>query len=384
MSYTMTYDVSHKVGRGGHAKAFFRHIARDVDQAAGFSFPQANRNIVADRTKLNSTFVNDGKGGYRRPQSVDGRPPSDEFDDYLQQRLRTVTRALRKDAVLIRGVVLQLDPKWFEEHNPDWREEGLNRRAAEYTHAAIRWARGEFGEENIIGMSMHLDEVNPGLQLMITPITADGRLAQKDFFKGPADLKRQHREVRGAVAAAGYDVEYRVTERSREHLSSSEFQAKADRLRDATSALEFELDVSLQRNKSLAKRSTALDQREIELAERETQVAERRREAAAAQARAVDEAAAARTSSLRAREAHLAAERAREEAAAERERLALNNQRLESLPPFFERWLDKTTINGQPIRKRFEADRIKMRSEIKAKLGPASAHVDKPRDALEL
>lgn len=384
MSYTMTYDVSHKVGRGGHAKAFFRHIARDVDQAAGFSFPQANRNIVADRTVLNSTFVNDGKGGYRRPQSVDGRPPSDEFDDYLQQRLSTVTRALRKDAVLIRGVVLQLDPKWFEVHNPNWREEGLNRRAAEYTHAAIRWARGEFGEENIIGMSMHLDEVNPGLQLMITPITADGRLAQKDFFKGPADLKRQHREVRDAVAAAGYDVEYRVTERSREHLSSSEFQARADRLRDATSALEFELDVSLQRNKSLVKRSTALDEREEELAERETQVAQRQREAAAAQARAVDEAAAARTTSLRAREAHLAAERALEEAAAERDRLALNNQRLDSLPPFFERWLDKTTINGQPIRKRFEADRIKMRSEIKAKLGPASAHVDKPRDALEL
>lgn len=384
MSYTMTYDVSHKVGRGGHAKAFFRHIARDVDQAAGFSFPQANRNIMADRTVLNSTFVNDGKGGYRRPQSVDGRPPSDEFDDYLQQRLSTVTRALRKDAVLIRGVVLQLDPKWFEVHNPNWREEGLNRRAAEYTHASIRWARGEFGEENIIGMSMHLDEVNPGLQLMITPITPDGRLAQKEFFKGPADLKRQHRGVRDAVAAAGYDVEYRVTERSREHLSSSEFQARADRLRDATSALEFELDVSLQRNKSLAKRSTALDEREKELAERETQVAQRQREAAAAQARAVDEAAAARTSSLRAREAHLAAERAREEAAAERERLALNNQRLESLPPFFERWLDKTTINEKPIRKRFEADRVKMRNEIKDKLGPVSTQIDKSGDALEL
>lgn len=384
MSYTMTYDVSHKVGRGGHAKAFFRHIARDVDQAAGFAFPQANRNIVADRTKLNSTFVNDGNGGYRRPQSVDGRPPSDELDDYLQRRLSTVTRVLRKDAVLIRGVVLQLDPKWFEQHNPDWREGGLNRQAAEYTRAAVDWARGEFGEENILGMSMHLDEVNPGLQLMITPITADGRLAQKDFFKGPADLRRQHREVRNAVAAAGYDVEYRVTERSREHLSSSEFQAKADRLRDATTALEFELDVSLQKNNSLAKRSTALSERETELAARETQAAEREREAAAAQARAADEAAAARVSSKRAHEAHLAAERAREEAATERDRSALLSQHLDSLPPFFERWLDRTTVAGQPIRKRFEADRIKMRSEIKAKLGPASTHVDKPRDALEL
>ena len=383
MSYTMTYDVSHKVGRGGHAKAFFRHIARDVDQAAGFSFPQANRNIVAERTELNNTFVNDGKGGYRRPQSIDGRPPSDEFDDYLQQRLSTVTRALRKDAVLVRGVVLQLDPKWFEVHNSDWREEGLNRRATEYTRAAIRWARGEFGEKNIIGMSMHLDEVNPGLQLMITPVTPDGRLAQKEFFKGPADLKRQHREVRDAVAAAGYDVEYRVTERSREHLSSSEFQAKADRLRDATTALEFELDVSLQRNKSLAKRSAALSDRESEVVEREREVAERQREAAAAQARAAEEAEAARQLARRAREARLEAERAREEAATERDRSSLLNQRLETFPPFFERWLDKTMIGGQPIRRRYEADRIKMRAEIKRRFDPSSTFIETPKDAPE-
>jgi len=157
-----------------------------------------------------------------------------------------------------------------------------------------------------------------------------------------------------------------------------------DRLCDATSALEFELDVSLRRNKSLANRSTALDEREKDLAEREMLVAERQREAAATQARAADEAAAARTSSLHAREAHLAAEHARQEAAAERDRLALNNQRLNSLPPFFERWLDRTTVAGQPIRKRFEADRIKMRSEIKAKLGPASTQIDEPGDALEL
>ena len=62
MSYTMTYDVSHKVKRGGHAKAFFRHIARDADQRAGFTFPQSNPNIVPERTALNMTMVNDGSG----------------------------------------------------------------------------------------------------------------------------------------------------------------------------------------------------------------------------------------------------------------------------------------------------------------------------------
>nr|WP_201471369.1 plasmid recombination protein [Microbacterium hydrocarbonoxydans] len=376
MSYTMTFDASHKVGRGGHAKAFFRHIARDADQAAGFTFPQANRNVVPERTKLNVTLVNDGKGGYRRLTSVDGRPPSDEFDDYLQRRLGTVGRALRKDAVLIRGVILQLDPKWFVDHNPDWREAGMNREAFNYTNAALEWARSEFSEENIVGLSVHLDEYNPQLQLLISPVTQDGRLSQKDFFKGPADLKRQHQELREAVAAAGYDVEYRVTERSREHLSSREFQSKADWLRDATSAVAEDLEVSRHRSSQLARRSADLEDRETLLEGRE-------RELDAARVIAEHAAERAEEARRRAHSAGLAAERAREEIELERDRLRRVNQRLESVPAYFDLWLDKTSINGVPVRKRFDVDLIKMRAELKHKVTATTAAPAKQQDEIE-
>lgn len=357
MSYTMTFDASHKVGRGGHAKAFFRHLAREADQAAGFPFPQANRNIVAERTKLNLTLVNDGEGGYRRLQSVDGRPPSDELNDYLHRRLSEVQRALRKDAVLMRGVILQLDPKWFEDHNPDWRERGMSQEAIAYTNAALEWARSEFDERNIVGVSVHLDEYNPQLQLMLTPVTEDRRLSQKDFFKNPAHLKRQHQDLRAAVAAAGYDVEFRASERSREHLSSSEFQAKANWLRDATRAAEDQLDAN-------KRRSTHLATRLVELEQREARIIHREREAATARAAAELVARNARDAEQRAHIARLDAERGREEVAAERDRLRSANQRLEALPPYVERWLDRTTVGGQPLRKRFASDLVKMRAEV--------------------
>ena len=119
MAYTMTFDASHKVGRGGgHVQGFMRHIARDADERAGFTFAHANKNIDPDRTHLNASFVNDGAGGFRALSSVYGRPPSNELEDYLNTRLAAVKKPLRKDAVVIRGIVLQLDPKWFDAHGP--------------------------------------------------------------------------------------------------------------------------------------------------------------------------------------------------------------------------------------------------------------------------
>lgn len=355
MSYTMTFDVSHKVKRGGHAKAFFRHIARDADQKAGFIFPQSNANIIPERTALNMTMVNDGSGSVRRLESVDGRPPSDELDDYLKQRLESVGRAPRKDAVLIRGVVLQLDPKWFAEHDASWREKGPSKESYAYMGAALDWAVAEFGADNIVGFSVHLDELHPGLQVAVVPVTGDGRLSQKDFFKGPADLRRQHKELRAVMAEAGYDVEHRVTERSREHLSSSEFQRKADWLREATGELEKEREASDSVRRRLASRDSDLDDRESIAVKRERELASRR----AAAEHAVRDANEAR------RQAQLAqrtAAQAREDADAESQRMRDINARLESVPADVDRWLDKVKVGGKPLRELFEADMAKARN----------------------
>ena len=153
LSYTATFDASHKVKRSGaHATNFVRHIARDVDRAAGFSFAQRNPNIDVARTWINTTMVNDGRGGWRAPvvtQDERGhdRPPSAEFTDYLEARLATVKRKIKVDAVAMRPLVLQLDPQWFEDHNPDWREKGLNAEAEKYVGTQLDWAADEFGHE---------------------------------------------------------------------------------------------------------------------------------------------------------------------------------------------------------------------------------------------
>lgn len=363
MSYTMTFDASHKVGRGGgHAQSFFRHIARDVDLEAGFQFTHANKNIVPERTRLNVTQVNDGAGAFRKPRSVDSKPPSLELEDYLNGRLATVQKSLRKDAVLIRGIILQLDPKWFDEHNADWRENGLNKEAVKYMGASLDWACEEFGQKNIVGFALHLDEYNPQLQVMMTPVTEDGRLTQKEFFKNPAELQRQHKHLREFMASAGYDVEHRATERSREHLSSSEYQAKADRMRDAAQDVEDDKATYGTLLVSLGNRETNLDDRAAGIARRELELADAR-----AEVRQVTEAADAAQRSARA--SQIAAQRALEDAEHERDRLRATTNRLEQVPPDFDRWLDKVKFAGRPARAYFNADVAKARASRAKVLG---------------
>jgi hypothetical protein len=356
VSYTMTFDASHKVGRGGgHTQGFLRHIARDVDLDAGFNFTHANKNIDPERTKLNFTMVNNGAGGFRAMRSVDGRPPSDELEGYLNSRLANVRKPLRKDAVVMRGIILQLDPKWFDDHNPDWRQVGLAPDTIVNIEASLSWARAEFSHENIVGFSIHLDEYSPQLQVMMTPVTDDGRLSQKDFFKGPADFRRQHKQLREHMAAAGYDVEHRVTERSKEHLSSSEFQAKANRISKAARDVDEEKATYETLLASLENRKSNLEIREVSFAKKEQQLAAERSKVLRA-----EEAALCLDRSAKA--SQRAAQLAREEANRERDQLRATNERLEQIPPDVERWLDKVTFGGKPAREYFNDDAAKARA----------------------
>lgn len=239
MSWTVTYDASPEAkvkATGSHAVNRDRHLGRAPDLAAGFDFGHRNRNIDPARSAMNISFVNNGRGGFRRPAVTKDpkgrdRPPSAEFADYRHTRLAQVVKPLRKDAVVMRGVMLQLDPKWFEVHCPDWRTDGLNDQAQRMVLAQLEWACQEFGQQNIVGGSLDLDETSPHLQLSVVPVTGDGRLSQKDFFRGPGHFKKQRNELCDALEKAGYDPQRDVTERSTERTSSAEYARTADQTR---------------------------------------------------------------------------------------------------------------------------------------------------------
>ncbi len=239
MSWTVTYDASPEAkvkAAGSHAVNRDRHLGRAPDLAAGFDFGHRNPNIDRGRSAMNESFVNDGGGGFRvltvtKDAKGRDRPPSAEFADYRYTRLSQVKKPLRKDAVIMRGVMLQLDPKWFDAHCPDWRTDELNDEARRFVQAQLDWACQEFGQQNIVGGSLDLDETSPHLQLSVVPVTDDGRLSQKDYFQGPGHFRKQRKELCDALESAGYEPQRAVAARSTERTSSDEYARTADKTR---------------------------------------------------------------------------------------------------------------------------------------------------------
>lgn len=193
MGYTMSFEASVKVQRGQVA-GLLRHNGRDVDREQGQEVRHSNQGIDAARTPDNVTLVSDGQGGFKPCEDLR------EVEAALDARLGCVKKPLRKDAVVLRPLILQLDPDWYAAHQSDQEREA----AAE---DMVSWAVDTFGAENIVYISLHNDENAPHLHIGFCPVTEDGRLSQKDWFPGPTALREMHQDLRQHMTDAGYDIE---------------------------------------------------------------------------------------------------------------------------------------------------------------------------------
>lgn len=261
----VTYDVS----SGGKVKAdaataMIRHWARDVDADNGIYRAHSNEGIDPKRSIFNETyFPTDGpRDEWITPGSTE------EIEQRLQDRLATVTGRKRKDAVVMRGIVLGLSPEWVEEHTPLWKTDHWDR--AEFMDAlqpvvdiVIEKAGGP---KNIVLVTGHFDEEAPQIQIAMTPVTEDGRLRQNDFelFKSPKNLGGLHKKIRKELKESGLDVILESSERSREHLSNLEFARMADQKR----AKEIE-ELAKQRKEIAKEREELAKERKQIAAERE-------------------------------------------------------------------------------------------------------------------
>lgn len=279
MGYTLSFEASVKVQRGA-VTGLLRHNARDVDREQGQEVRHSNQDIDAARTLDNETIVADGKGGWMPCSDIS------EIEAALDARLRDVKKPLRKDAVVLRPLIMQLDPAWYAAH-PDEGERGAA------ANAMLEWAADTFGPQNVVYASVHNDEQNPHLHIGICPVTEDGRLSQKDWFPGPAALREMHQDFRQHMASEGYDIEMRNKKPGKyaKRMSVQEYKDFCDLQTEArkidvqqgqlsrwAKQLHEQQAEQQKREKALQdleKREQQVQQREQEVQERETEVQER-------------------------------------------------------------------------------------------------------------
>lgn len=209
MAYTLSFDASQKIKKDS-IKGLLNHSFRDVLEKNGAYLNHSNESINSALTSTNmSMYYDQNKKTFLPCTDIQ------QVKDSLQIRLNTVKKPLRKDAVLCRGIILQLDPEWYETADEKAKEQSY--------FDMLGWATKTFGAKNLIGISLHNDEANPHLHLVFAPVTDDGRLCQLDWFKDPASLRRMHEDFRNHMRYKGYDISM-DRKPPRKHLSEADYK----------------------------------------------------------------------------------------------------------------------------------------------------------------
>lgn len=208
----LSLDVSQKITMSD-VKGYGNHVFRKSKSVMNHS----NKEIDVNRTKDNIDYG-----------SADN-PFNSRFEDRLAYYNSTTKtgkqRKLRKDAVVLRGLVLQPSADVFEDcSNDSEKRELINR----FVRDSIPFLVNEFGYENIIGISAHLDESNPHVHVAIMPMTEDGRLSQKDFFKGPKHLRALHKNYREHMNSRGWTFETENKNEDAKRFSEAEYKRNAN------------------------------------------------------------------------------------------------------------------------------------------------------------
>ena len=275
-------------------RGLVNHHARDVDAQNGREVSHSNEGIVADRTRLNVTMVNDGNGGF--VECTDSK----QWKDYLDGRLEEVGHtwrtqkdgsrkpvALRKDAAVAVDYVLQLDPDFTGSAeslaaDPEKYEE-VRRLLAVMVDEVVE----QHGQQNVVGWTLHLDEENPHIQMLAIP-EVDGCTSYKQFF-GDAEpgkrstltgsqkaYKARHDSMRTRLRSEGYEATFERVAEGLEHVPLKKYKTNKDKRtqeREDMAAREAAVDSreqeQLHRSRAQSFRGKLLDEQEQQLEERE-------------------------------------------------------------------------------------------------------------------
>ena len=144
----MSYAVLHIMKASGSCTAIARHIERSTQPD----------NAHPELRHLNrDDFI-------KYPDGVDG------LGEAIQHRLdhAGLTRKIGKNQVLALNVLLSSDGDAFRR----LADEG---RLDDWAESSVRWAKETFGEENVVGAHLHMDEQTPHLHVTVVPIVTTER-----------------------------------------------------------------------------------------------------------------------------------------------------------------------------------------------------------------
>lgn len=184
----------------------------------------------------------------RSQENYDLHPAQNEsFTRAVKQRIAelNLTRAVRKDAVVMAQVLVTSDHSFFE---------GMSReQQRDFFKDSYEFLAERYGRENIVSATVHLDERTPHMHFNFVPVTEDGRLSAKSVLTRQSLLEQQDRFH--AQVGQRYGLERGERGGKRQHLEVIEYKAatKAQEAEKSQERVEeLERDIKALQAKSAA------------------------------------------------------------------------------------------------------------------------------------
>lgn len=165
----------------------------------------SNEDIDQEKSNLNKEYIE--HGSYRA-----------EVNERIE-RFRESSRKIRKDAVVLAEGVATASPEFFDGKS---REEVMA-----YFDDVFEFCKSEFGEQNLVHFTVHMDETTPHAHFGFTPIK-DGTLSWKNYFDG-RDALRGFQSRYWERVGKQWGLERGETGSGRTHKTTQEMKREAQR-----------------------------------------------------------------------------------------------------------------------------------------------------------
>lgn len=165
----------------------------------------SNEDIDQEKSNLNKEYIE--HGSYRA-----------EVNERIE-RFRESSRKIRKDAVVMAEGVATASPEFFDGKS---REEVMA-----YFDDVFEFCKSEFGEQNLVHFTVHMDETTPHAHFGFTPIK-DGTLSWKNYFDG-RDALRGFQSRYWERVGKQWGLERGETGSGRTHKTTQEMKREAQR-----------------------------------------------------------------------------------------------------------------------------------------------------------
>ncbi|HDK8251712.1 MULTISPECIES: MobV family relaxase [Staphylococcaceae] len=178
MSYSIV-RVS-KVKSGTNTTGIQKHVQRENNN-------YENEDIDHSKTHLNYDLVNDNK---------------QNFNNLIEEKIEqnyTNKRKIRTDAVKHIDGLITSDNEFFNNQT----SEDTKR----FFEQAKQFLEQEYGKDNLLYATVHMDEKTPHMHYGVVPITDDGRLSAKEVVGNKKALTEFQDRFNEYVKQRGYDLE---------------------------------------------------------------------------------------------------------------------------------------------------------------------------------